>query len=253
MIHTNFNHFSKIAINAISGNHEATYRCGSNETYKHFNNKIPPQNSTERGYYYSFEYGGVKFIMLNTNESLGSALSPEQYEWLVAELANNECHWTVVAMHEPMYSLGKYGINPAVNQTSVALREQLTAAFAKYGVDIVLQGHDHIITRTYPIDESGNPTDESLICEGGINYSVNPNGVIYLMNGCSGGQPRNLCKPETYASVRDKYYRYAINSKECSWAEISVGAERLLVSVKYVDDSGVHKYCEWGIKKHKKT
>ena len=153
MLDVNFEYLSQIPINAISGNHETVYRSGSNETYKHFNNKIPEQESTEMGYYYSFEYGNVKFIMLNTNSrNEDNTLKEEQYNWLINELENNDCLWTIVSLHNPIYSVGKYGLSSSYNKVCLALRDQLQGIFAEYGVDIVLQGHDHTISRTKPID-----------------------------------------------------------------------------------------------------
>jgi hypothetical protein len=62
MLDGNFEYVMGMPIMAISGNHETSYNDASFETEKHFNNKIPEQESTELGYYYSFVYGDVKFI-----------------------------------------------------------------------------------------------------------------------------------------------------------------------------------------------
>ena len=53
MLDDNFSYLSKIPMMAISGNHETTYRNGTNETFKHFNYKIPTQTSTSKGFFYS--------------------------------------------------------------------------------------------------------------------------------------------------------------------------------------------------------
>ena len=250
MLDVNFEYLSKIPINAISGNHETVYRSGSNETYKHFNNKIPEQESTKKGYYYSFEYGNVKFIMLNTNDrNEDNTLKDEQYNWLINELENNDCLWTVVTLHNPIYSVGKYGLSSSYNAICLAIRSQLQGVFAEYGVDIVLQGHDHMISRTNPIDKNGNPTAENWITEGGVEYSVDPNGVLYLMNGPAGSQTREIYNPDKNASIIESYYHYAVNSNASSWAEFEVDGDTITVTVKYVDDEGVHDYYTWGIKK----
>ena len=56
-------------------------------------------------------------------------------------------------MHNPMYSVGKRGSDPGKKSVALSLAEQLNGLFAKYKVDIVLQGHDHMVSRTYPLDE----------------------------------------------------------------------------------------------------
>ena len=81
----NFRYLSKIPVMAISGNHETTYKCGKNETFNRFCYNIPKQE-TELGFYYSFSYGDVKFIMLNTNRLNGTKLTSDQYDWMENEL-----------------------------------------------------------------------------------------------------------------------------------------------------------------------
>ena len=77
----------------------------------------------------------------------------------MSELEDNTCIWTIVALHNPLYSVGKYGADNTRNQIAVSLQQQLGGLFAQYGADIVLQGHDHCVLRTYPINESGITQD----------------------------------------------------------------------------------------------
>ena len=244
MLNGNFQYLSQLPMMAIAGNHETTYKNGSNETYKHFNNKIPEQTSTSLGYFYSFTYGNAKFIMLNTNELSGNRLNSEQYNWLVNELQNNKETWTIVSMHNPMYSVGKYGMDPARNQPALGLQAQLQGLFAQYRVDIVLQGHDHTVSRTYPINGKGEPQKESTQVINGVEYSINPNGVLYLMNGTSGGQTRG---PH---ALDNKFYKYAQASNASSWAEFTIEGNMMTVSVNYYTENGIQTYQSWGIKKN---
>lgn len=232
MLDVNAKSIMKLPIMAISGNHETTYRSGSNETFKHFNNKIPNQASTTRGYYYSFDYGNTRFIMLNTNNTVTGGLETEQYNWLVNQLKNNNKKWTIVSMHNPMYSVGKYGSNPSNNSIALALRKQLSKLFADYKVDLVLQGHDHAYSKTYPITDDGvadkNQTYETI---GSVKYTVNPTGTIYSMHGPAGNQNRSPY------SVDGNLYEIAAKSKTNSWAEISIEDNRLTVEIKYYENN----------------
>jgi 3',5'-cyclic AMP phosphodiesterase CpdA len=199
---------------AISGNHETTYQlAGSNETYKHFNNKIPYQ-TTKKGYFYSFTYGNAKFIMLNTNVLDGTKLKNDQYEYLVNELKNNDKTWTFVALHNPLYSAGSWGSNPEKNQISLSLQKQLRGIFAEYGVDVVLQGHDHVISRTHPIKADGTTSSETwnLDNASGVSYSINPDGVIYVLNGPASNQYRSPY--EDYNSAKKLNFTYQLASYE---------------------------------------
>ena len=241
----NFSYLSKIPVMAVSGNHEARYdgHSGTDETFKHFNYKLPTQSSTANGIFYSFIYGNTKFIMINSEDLSGNALKAEQYTWLQNELANNTCKWTIVAMHNPIYSVGKWGSDPSKNYICLALRNQLQGLFNQYGVDLVLQGHDHAISRTFPINGQGLPQSENLITENGIEYSVSPSGVIYLMNGPAGNQALS-----PYAT-NDILYKYAQASYARSWADFEIDNDKITVTIKYFDGNNVNVYYSWGIKK----
>ena len=243
MLDSNYEYVMGMPIMPMSGNHETSYNNATFETVKHFNNKIPSQTSLALGYYYSFVYGDVKFIILNTNDLESDRLKLEQYNWLIDELENNSCKWTIVSMHNPMYSVGKYGADETRNSIALALRNQLMGVFAKYGVDLVLQAHDHAVSRTFPLDANGSATAENTSTEGGIDYIVNPDGVIYVMNGPAGTQSR------APIAVDEGLYAYAETGRKASWADITVAGDTLTVTVKWHDGSNEHVYHTWGIKK----
>lgn len=242
MLDVNREYLSKIPVMAISGNHETTYRNGKKETYKHFDYKTPSQ-SVDLGFYYSFSYGGVKFIMLNTNDLVNEALTLTQYNWLKDELQNKTEKWTVVTMHHPMYSPGKWGSNKEQNGVAISLTKQLAGLFAEYKVDLVLQGHDHMISRTKAMNKDG-VTEETKENIDGVEYSVNPQGVIYLENGPAGNQVRTV-----HADADTSLYEYAEGSKSRSWAEIEVNGDTLTVYVKNAATGAAVNYHVWGIKK----
>lgn len=244
MLHANFSRFAQIPVMAISGNHETTYLNGSNEMYEHFHYKMPSQADTKLGFYYSFTYGNAKFIMLNTNRLTATdRLTDDQYQWLVSELRDNTAAWTIVAMHNPMYSAGKYGMDSTRNAIALALRAQLQSIFAQYGVDIVLQGHDHLVSKTKPMDGNGVAAAETFETVDGISYSVAPSGVFYVMSGPAGDQARSPYAQD--ASVFD----YALTGRECSYAEISICGNRLVYTAKYLENGTVKEYRQWGIVK----
>lgn len=96
---------------------------------------------------YSFNYGDVHFISLNSgafDNNNDSALLRAQYDWLKADLeANQDAKWTILIQHQPVYHrLG--GVNDRGNGIYNDLLET-------YEVDLVLQGHSHLVTRTYPM------------------------------------------------------------------------------------------------------
>ena len=243
ILHTNAKYLMQMPLMVVAGNHDTTYLAGDNENFKHFNYKIPTQASTNRGYYYSFNYGNTKFIMINTNNLVNQKLETEQYNWLVNELKTNDKKWTIVSLHNPLYSVGEYGVNRP--NITMALRSQLASLFATYGVDLVLQGHDHVYSKTYPIDEFGgadlNPTYKT---ENSIKYTVNPTGTIYAMHGPAGNQK---CSP---VEVKKNLYEYADVGNKCSWAEVSVENNKLTVHIKYYKNNKTETAYSYGIIKN---
>lgn len=195
----------------VSGNHE-TYEadkildttliynnygisgiCG---TYKdavidHFNLSLPTtEKEAYNGAYYSFNYGNAKFMVLNTNFlNLNGTLSAEQINWLNEECRNSTQKWKIVSMHRPVQADGAH----MPQADTIALRNQLLKVMAVDGVDLVLQGHDHIYLRSKPIGSDAKPIENvEKITEnsGGISttFDVNPKGTVYIVPGASDDQ-----------------------------------------------------------------
>ena len=125
----------------------------------------------------------------------------------------------------------------------MALRAQLGGIFAEYGVDIVLQGHDHLISRTNPIIVDGTPTTERWETQDGIEYSVDPNGVIYVMDGRVGKSAKSVI------GVEQGIYKYATTSAQSTWADVKINGNTLTFQVKSCSGNTVSVLQEWGIKK----
>jgi 3',5'-cyclic AMP phosphodiesterase CpdA len=114
---------------------------------------------------YSIDYQGARLVMLNGNERLD-----DQALWLDRVLTDNPCPWTIVAIHQPVYSTGKYRNNHKLQGLFVPI-------FDKYRVDLVLQGHDHTYSRSARLkhgvqDASGTVYVVSV--SGPKSYAVNP-------------------------------------------------------------------------------
>ncbi len=90
---------------------------------------------------YFTDYQGVRFIVLNSTEALEKeAMAKLQAQWLEQVLSQNPQRWTVVSYHHPMFSVSQGRDNPR-------LRQYWQPLFEKYGVDLALQGHDHVYGR----------------------------------------------------------------------------------------------------------
>jgi hypothetical protein len=113
--------------------------------------------------YYSFDWGNAHFVALDTNQdySAGSA----QYNWLVNDLQTSTQPWKFVFFHHPAYSSGAHGSTGGV-------QTHLVPIFETYGVDVVLNGHDHHYERTCSILDGTCTTSQ----DGGVVYVVTGGG-----------------------------------------------------------------------------
>ena len=121
--------------------------------------KADSTDDLKTGGCYSFTYGepenGVFVISLNTNDGW-TDFTPLR-TWMEAQLkAHNDYKWKIVQMHAGAMTAGDH----AMDGESKALRKDFSPLFAKYKVDLVLQGHDHVYTRTRSMYYGDNPFEE---------------------------------------------------------------------------------------------
>lgn len=113
---------------AALGNHDAT----NERFYKPFN-----MNGAN---YYTYKKGNVRFFVLDSNY-----MDPKQRAWIETELrGTGNGDWKICYFHHPLYSSARFH-GPATD-----LRKTLEPLFVKYGVDVVLAGHEHVYERVRP-------------------------------------------------------------------------------------------------------
>jgi calcineurin-like phosphoesterase family protein len=117
----------KVKFYATLGNHDLALQTH----YENFN-----MNGKE---YYRFKKGNVAFYSLNSNY-----MDKKQVKWLEDELSRDTSEWKVCFFHHPPYSAAKK------HGSDDQLREVVEPIFVKYGVDVVLTGHDHVYERIKP-------------------------------------------------------------------------------------------------------
>jgi 3',5'-cyclic AMP phosphodiesterase CpdA len=117
----------KVKFYATLGNHDQALQTN----YENFN-----MNGKE---YYRFTKGKIAFYSLNSNY-----MDKKQVQWLEDELGRETAEWKVMFFHHPPYSSAKK------HGSDGQLREVVEPIFLKYGVDVVLTGHDHVYERMKP-------------------------------------------------------------------------------------------------------
>jgi hypothetical protein len=122
------------------GNHDAS------DTATFVNNfTLPMANNSKM--HYSFTYGNAIFICMNTED-----ITTTEYDWMVSTLqANQSKTWKVVFFHRPFFTIG-----PHAGEMNAEL-PTWWAAFDTYGVDLVVNGHDHMYERSKPINYTLSP------------------------------------------------------------------------------------------------
>eukprot|EP00049_Salpingoeca_infusionum_P008354 m.136043 g.136043 ORF g.136043 m.136043 type:complete len:462 (-) comp13988_c0_seq1:268-1653(-) len=174
------------------GNHEAECHspaCLANEHRKEalrnftaYNTRFNmPSEETDGvlNMWYSFNYGPVHFISIDTDTGYPGAPEEHQYvmpcggfgdmlTWLENDLKKAAAErslrpWIFVGTHHPLYN------NDTVD---VALQKAIEDLMHKYGVDVYFCGHKHSYARTLPVyrgvvDESYNGTNKTVYITAG--------------------------------------------------------------------------------------
>lgn len=90
---------------------------------------------------YYIDYPAVRVISLDgTTSEHDDRLRRVQSEWLEEVLKENNKKWTILTLHQPFYST-------SATRDNAQIRGSFQHLLDEYGVDIVLQGHDHAYGR----------------------------------------------------------------------------------------------------------
>jgi hypothetical protein len=103
-------------------------------------------SSTEA--YYSFDYGNVHLVSLNSEVQSTGAINPDMEAWLAQDLAANNLKWTVVFTHQPPYSKGSYDTDISWELGIRGIREVYLPILEQYDIDLLLSGHSHNYERS---------------------------------------------------------------------------------------------------------
>jgi len=166
------------------GNHEIEFHNGAQGFNAYLTRfSLPHNGSAFAGLWYQFRIGSALFISLSADDVIyqdsgafvagpaplhpapstgnvpiepGTSLyirgysGGEQTRWLEKTLAaassNDGIDWIIVQMHQDALSSSKSG-----NGSDKGIRESWLPLFDRYGVDLVLCGHDHDYERSWPV------------------------------------------------------------------------------------------------------
>ena len=95
---------------------------------------------------FTVRYKDVQIFCLDSNRELPYLWT--QRKWLDAQLAASQAKWKIVVLHHPLYSI-KGSMNNLIQ------RWMFDGLIRDYGVDLVLQGHEHAYARMTHHDKEG--------------------------------------------------------------------------------------------------
>jgi hypothetical protein len=170
--------FPTVPFMPVEGNHDS--RPSNNDGRAYLDLFVLPVNGGSAGFpdhaerYYSFDYGPVHFVALDTEFTFqDTTRRAEQLAWLEADLTSTAQPWKIVYFHRsPFSSGGEHG-------SDLAVRSAFSPLFERYRVDLVVSAHEHDYERTIPIKQSTSAGDRAVpyLVTGGGGGPLYPNGT----------------------------------------------------------------------------
>ena len=100
--------------------------------------------------YYSFDYGNIHFICLDSIDDGPLADGGPMLTWLQNDLASDDQPWIIAFWHHPPYSKGSHDSD--TTSELIEMRQNALPILEDGGVDLVLSGHSHSYERSFLID-----------------------------------------------------------------------------------------------------
>ncbi|MES2093092.1 MAG: metallophosphoesterase family protein [Actinomycetota bacterium] len=135
---------------------------GNHETYGGFGKGVPaatvfgnfpqPTNGDGSGRYYSYDVNGVHIAVVEANPETPKAYFTSQLAWLTADLAaaKERTRFQIVVTHSPPFHSKTSRVTPTYENPE--FRDSLVPIMDKYGVEMVISGHDKHYVRSYPLN-----------------------------------------------------------------------------------------------------
>jgi hypothetical protein len=154
--------------------------------------------------FYSSNYGDVHFLAMSSlipfnNQSLPYKLMRDetaQREFVSNDLfyasQNKSINWIIVYLYKPMYT------SPTQHPAQETLRDTYHSLFDYYGVDLVLQAHNHNYQRSYPLRYNHTNSSSPIIADRNPSVYNDPKGTIFLVVGTGGAHQYDLLGKAPY-------------------------------------------------------
>jgi len=171
--------------------------------------------------YYSFDYGPVHFMSLNSELTTWTATTGNDLtDWITADLQANTLPFVVAYFHQPPHSKGSHDSDDFWELPMRFMRNNIMPLLEDQGVDVILAGHSHVYERSYLVkgfyannSSDFNPSTHAVSYTSGTDsigetyykYTSGPDanqGTVYGVVGNSGSKDSDpdLDHPMMYAN-----------------------------------------------------
>jgi uncharacterized protein (TIGR03437 family) len=189
------------------GNHE--YYTDRASPYMNLHS-VPTESVAEidQGRYYSFDWGPVHFISLDSNLLDNGFTAARMLTWLEQDLEKTTAPWKVAYFHHLPYPLDHHLDDPACSGS----RRMLVPVLERHNVQLVFSGHEHIYERTKPL------RNDTPVAAGP--------GTVYVTTGGAGGAGHTV-RPRDFVAKSVAAYHY-----------LRVEADESRITINAVDGTG---------------
>ncbi len=101
----------------------------------------------DAGRYYSFDWGDVHFVSLDSNLLIHSGMSGRMLDWLERDLRRTRRFWKIAFFHHPPYPTSHH----REDDLCAEVRTRVLPLLERYGVQLVFSGHEHNYQRSKPL------------------------------------------------------------------------------------------------------
>lgn len=185
------------------------------------------------GNWYAFTVGNVRFVAVDNDDValqdagnfyVNGYSAGAQRRWLERTLAaarnDSSVDWVVVFMHHCLVS------SAGANGSDLGVRESWQDLFDRYGVDLVLSGHDHDYERSHVLQgwDPASPTRTPLVASHAPTEIDAIRGTVYLVLGGGGSYPLNeyagIAPPAMFAKVVTGRSTQDIELERAEWSAV---------------------------------
>lgn len=228
----------------IAGNHESDGSDGDiNKLAECLPNRLPGlQGEYAKQWFVDVpqEDPLVRIILISPgirfpDGKLDYSRNSERWRWTESAIdgaRSSNIPWTVVGMHTPCYSMGRYDCDAGESLTNMLISKK---------VDLVLNGHEHLYQRTHQLglsDDCASVTAKEVRkkCVADTGDSMTQGrGTVFVTSGIGGREPREINRDDPEAPY---FASWAAGNQTLTLGTLDVRATSTRMDVKLVPAAG---------------